>query len=239
MPTRAKYQIPLAITGLIIVVLMGIALKDSEIDRPITLWFNQANSGVVGAMATFTYEALQPIPSTIMVVTGMIIYLVRGGSWRLLAGFVGTVLLAWFPIIMWKKVFERSRISLDALADPSSTPKDFSFPSGHTAFITGLMVALLLISYKTHLEKLARILAPILITAIVLTVLITGVHYITDSIASIVWAFSVGPLAWIAIRPHEANDPQMSGETTPPRGLETSRARVGGLELTIEESEPR
>lgn len=195
-----RIQVPLSICGALIVVIGGALISDSHFDAPVTRWFNSLNDGTLGAATNFVYSALQPIFSATACIVGITIYLVRRNPWRPLVAFAVTVVLAWLPVIIFKKVFQRPRIDFTTLENvPTYLPHDWAYPSGHTAFIVGLSVSLLIATYGTVAQRIVRCVAPIAILAVVLCVLMVGVHFVSDAIASVIWAFSLAPLSWKAV----------------------------------------
>lgn len=195
-----KTQLTLSIVGIMLVLVLGYGVNDSGFDAQLSYEMNSLNTGVIGASANFIYQAFQPLYAAIMCAVGIVLYLVFRQPWQRLVAFAVTVLVAWFPVIMLKKVFERPRIDFATLPNPPDYwPADYAYPSGHTAFIVGLCVALLLATYHTKTQGIVRILAPIPMILIVLCVTIIGVHYPTDALGSVIWVFSVAPLAWLAM----------------------------------------
>ena len=73
---------------------------------------------------------------------------------------------------------------------------DWSFPSGHTAFVTAVVVAFIIALRNHPAGTWAPRLAVPLVLAIACTVLIIGVHYPTDVLASVLWASTVAPVGW-------------------------------------------
>ena len=193
-----KLQLLVALIGMIIVITLGFAVKDSTVDLPLTQAMNSLNHGAYGTAVNFLYGALQPIYSFGLCVAGVVIYLVRRHPWRPLVSFAATIIFAWLPIVFLKKLYQRPRIDPADLTNPGDyVPHDWSFPSGHTAFVTAVVVAMLLATHGTKAHSLARIIGGLFVVTIVGCVMTTGVHYFTDAMASIIWAFTVGPVGWM------------------------------------------
>ncbi len=159
---------------------------------------NSLNVGVFGDVVNFVYGSLQPIFSFGFCAAGVIIYAVRRHPWRPLISFAATVIFAWLPIVFLKKFYQRPRIDPADLPNPGDyVPHDWSYPSGHTAFVTAVVVAMLLATHATKAHNIARILGAVFILIIIGCVMTVGVHYFTDALASVIWAFTVGPVGWI------------------------------------------
>ncbi|WP_459612534.1 phosphatase PAP2 family protein [Corynebacterium urogenitale] len=165
---------------------------------PLTQAMNSLNVGVFGDVVNFVYGSLQPIFSFGFCAAGVIIYAVRRHPWRPLISFAATVIFAWLPIVFLKKFYQRPRIDPADLPNPGDyVPHDWSYPSGHTAFVTAVVVAMLLATHATKAHNIARILGAVFILIIIGCVMTVGVHYFTDALASVIWAFTVGPVGWI------------------------------------------
>ncbi|QFQ01913.1 PAP2 superfamily protein [Corynebacterium urogenitale] len=193
-----KLQLIIALIGMVIVIALGFAVKDSTFDLPLTQAMNSLNVGVFGDVVNFVYGSLQPIFSFGFCAAGVIIYVVRRHPWRPLISFAATVIFAWLPIVFLKKFYQRPRIDPADLPNPGDyVPHDWSYPSGHTAFVTAVVVALLLATHATKAHNIARILGAVFTLIIIGCVMTVGVHYFTDALASVIWAFTVGPVGWM------------------------------------------
>ena len=189
-----------AIIGALIVIIGGLIVRNSALDFPITESFNSLHHGVIGATANAIYTLFKPLYSVIWTIVISVIIMVTRKNWRLGFVFGLTVLFTWLPITIMKAIFERTRPEAELLPYPLlPTPADFSYPSGHTVIITIIMVGLVIVTTGTKLQKTTRIIAPIAILLIMFTVLTVGVHFFTDSLASVVWGVTVTPLVWLAL----------------------------------------
>ena len=192
-----KLQLVIALIGMVIVIALGFAVKDSTFDLPLTQAMNSLNVGVFGDVVNFAYGSLQPIFSFGFCAAGVIIYVVRRHPWRPLISFAATVIFAWLPIVFLKKFYQRPRIDPADLPNPGDyVPHDWSYPSGHTAFVTAVVVAMLLATHATKAHNIARILGAVFTLIIIGCVMTVGVHYFTDALASVIWAFTIGPVGW-------------------------------------------
>ena len=190
-------HIIVAAYGVAIVLAAGCALRHSAMDIGVTRAFNGLHKGIIGAMAGGIYRALEPIYALVLLlaVTGLVGWVYR--NLRASAVFFCTVAVAWLPVVVLKIIFMRPRPLPDLLPYPSTmSPRDWSFPSGHTAFITAFVVALFLVMRRTRLQIPVRILGVAGIVAVTMSVLIIGVHFPTDVVASLVWSGTVAPAAW-------------------------------------------
>lgn len=104
--------------------------------------------------------------------------------------FGASVALTWIPVVFVKMLVQKPRPEAALLAHPIVIPtNDYSFPSGHVAFVTALLLMLALVIRA----RWAFALLPVGVVGIALVVLTQGVHYPTDVLASIMWVATVGP----------------------------------------------
>lgn len=157
----------------------------------ITQWANGFHSGVVGACTSFMYAAFQPLYAAV-IVTVIAALLSRRDARRFLS--IGaTVALTWLPVVAIKQLAHRPRPDASLLPHPlAMLPGDWSFPSGHVAFAMALTVTVFL--FTRH--RLARTLAALFVPLMAATVLVVGVHYITDVLFSLVWSAAIAPLVF-------------------------------------------
>ncbi|WP_426716660.1 phosphatase PAP2 family protein [Corynebacterium auriscanis] len=214
----------IAMAGAILVLAGGFALQHSAIDLPVVQWFNNHRTGAFGATVDWFYVTFLPRKAAIytLIVIVVLALLRRPTLHPWVCGF--TILISWAPLWGAKFVFSRERPDLPLLSNPTdSLQAGWSYPSGHSAFFGVVAVSLVMLvmtyefpnartAHRAHLVVL--IVAGVLMFAIWLTVVTRGVHYPTDSAASLIWAITVTPLVWhlliclsqgIANRPHRSN----------------------------------
>ncbi len=79
---------------------------------------------------------------------------------------------------------------------------DASYPSGHTAFVTALVVTIVLGLAAGRSRWLGRIIGGLLTLGVAVALVVDGVHFPSDVVASIVWGIAVAPLArmiWVSV----------------------------------------
>lgn len=189
-----------AIVGAAMVIAGGFACKNSAFDFPITESFNSLHHGPIGAATNFIYLLFKPLYSVIWAILISVVIMVTRKNWKLGFVFGLTVLLTWLPIAILKALFQRTRPDADLLPYPLlPTPADYSYPSGHTVIITIFVVGLMIVTTNTRMQRTTRVIAPIAILIIMFTVLTVGVHFFTDSLASVIWGLTVTPLVWLGL----------------------------------------
>lgn len=187
-----------AVLGVLAVLLLGALMQHSTLDLPLTQWMNAQRVGLVDTVATLVYAALEPPFAVLLVVA--LSALIWARTRNLLSGlrFGAAIADTWLPVIALKLVFHRPRPEAALLAHPSPTlPTDWSFPSGHTAFVTALVVVAVL-ELGPARRTLTVPLAVLAILGMGAVVLILGHHYPSDVAASILWSTALAPLAWEA-----------------------------------------
>lgn len=98
-------------------------------------------------------------------------------------------MVGWLSIEVWKLIFHRHRPPTAAVHALVTETKPDSFPSGHTAFTTALVVGLA-VALAGH-RALRRVVLAVGIPLIVLVAgsrLVLGAHYLADVIAAVVLA---------------------------------------------------
>lgn len=192
-----------ALTGIVTVILGGILLHSqqfSNFDFSITANFNSLHQGLFGSITSGVYAIFKPLPAIIWVILLAGICAWGRKSWQIGLIFALTVLFCWLPIAILKEIFARPRPDAELLTDPlQPTPLDWSYPSGHTVVVTIILVCLIIVTTGTEAQTPARILAPLGILLIFVTVLTVGVHFPTDSLASIIWGVTVTPAVWLLV----------------------------------------
>ncbi len=192
-----RSRLSVAAIGVAAVLLLGFLVRRSAADLAVTQAFNTLHHGPIALVTGGIYMVLEPAGA--IVVAGVIAALFWWSRRSLSAGMIVgiSIVLTWLPVPILKMIFTRQRPNPGLLAYPSPvSPQDWSYPSGHTAFVTALAVTLLIATAGTRLHRAMRIIAPVMVVAIAATVLILGVHYPTDVAASIVWSATVAPAVW-------------------------------------------
>ncbi|WP_446666913.1 phosphatase PAP2 family protein [Flexivirga sp. B27] len=111
--------------------------------------------------------------------------------WRTLGRVVAlraglTALVAWLSVEVWKLIFRRDRPPTDAVHALVVETKPDSFPSGHTAFATALVVAFAVALGAGHrtLRRVVLLGGIPLIVVVAASRLVLGAHYLADVCAA-------------------------------------------------------
>lgn len=190
------------VAGVILVCLIGVLVQHSTADLGITQYLNSFKHGLIGALATGIYLALEPAYS-VMYTLVIAAILWRKTTLRYALGFGMTVAAAWLPTVVFKLMFERPRPAAALLDFPTPVPtNDWSYPSGHTAFIVALAIATVLATKRFHKTAMAVALT------VMFTPLICGLHYPTDVLASALWASISVPALWVLMQEFLVGNPR-------------------------------
>lgn len=194
--------LPGAVVSALLVVTMGVFLRvapsPNGAEQAITVWFNSARTGVIGGITTAVYDSLEPIFAVIITALLAVSLWIVTRRLRLAITFAVVVAATWLPIAVFKFLFFRARPDALLLPHPvTPAPFDASYPSGHVAFVTALAMAFVLIAGTTTWRIVAIVLGSLGVIVVALSVLVDGVHFPTDVIASIVWGVGVAPLVWL------------------------------------------
>lgn len=134
-----------AIIGVLAVVIMGFIIKPITSDLFITQAMNDQRKGAVGTLVDALYYGLEPAYA--LVLTLVVSAFVGLACKQIRIGLQCAVAIAvtWVPVVFVKMIIERPRPSSEMLSNPIPvTPGDWSFPSGHTTYVTALAMMLML-----------------------------------------------------------------------------------------------
>jgi undecaprenyl-diphosphatase len=190
-----------AVVAVVALALIGFLLRAHPIDQPLSQAFNMAHVGALGAFTSVVYVAIGPVPAIIATALVALIIGLVAKNWRMAAAFAGVVALTWIPSDLVKILVDRPRPLAPLLTHPYFPAQpDASYPSGHTVFIVALVIAALYLLAGTRWFRGGVVVGCVLVAGVVLSVVIDGLHYPTDALASVVWTLAVAPaarLVWV------------------------------------------
>jgi undecaprenyl-diphosphatase len=109
---------------------------------------------------------------------------------------LGVAIGPWAAAELVKLVVQRDRPGPGLLVDPLIVePHSYSFPSGHTALATGLALALVLLAWGRRGAPVVVGAAALAVAVVGLSRVWVGVHWPSDTVASVVLGCSVVALA--------------------------------------------
>lgn len=166
----------------------------SSWDAAVSQSLNSLHTGVLGAVSSGLYSVFEPpFAIAITVVLSAVIWLVTRNI-RIGVSFAAVIAITWLPTVAVKLLVHRSRPNPLTLAHPFAVQPDASYPSGHVAFVTALVVVLILLARGSRLRWLVVVLGSLLVVVLSVALVVDGAHFSTDVIASIVWSTGLVPL---------------------------------------------
>lgn len=189
--------------GLVIAIgaVVRLAPGINRAEQPVTACFNNARTGVFGGFTTAVYHGLEPVFAVLITAAVAAIVWIVTRRLRTAVTFAAVVAATWLPVAIFKVLFVRARPNALLLPHPvSPAPIDASYPSGHVAFATAIAMTFVLIARSVVTRMIAVAAGAIAVVVVTLSVLVDGVHFPTDVVASIVWGIGVAPLVWFIWR---------------------------------------
>lgn len=136
----------LSVLGVTAVFFLGGLMYNSTADLPLVREANALDTGVLGTITRSIYAAFEPQFAVLWVLLASAVAWAYTKKLRTGLLFGLAVACTWLPVIVLKLIFHRPRPLAEALAHaPFLSPTDWSFSSGHVAFITALAMAFYLI----------------------------------------------------------------------------------------------
>ncbi|TIH36169.1 phosphatase PAP2 family protein [Subtercola vilae] len=192
-----------AAIGVLVVLIVGLLIRTTHVDFAIVQVLNAHHHGAVGSLANAVYQTFGPAPAIVgtAVFTAIIAAITR--SLRVASTFAVTIAGTWVSLAVVKLIVHRPRPDAALLPFPFDPAQiDASYPSGHAAFATALIVTIVLGLASRRNRWIVGTIGGVLIFGVGTALVIDGVHFPSDVIASIVWGITVAPLIriiWVAV----------------------------------------
>lgn len=191
----------IAILGVAAVAALGLGVTRlgllSGFDRSVSHGMNELHTGVLGGLATGIYSVLSPVPAVVITVVIAAIILAVTRRIRIAITFATVVAVTWLPSAVMKILIHRARPEATTLAHPfPHQPVDGSFPSGHTVFVVAVVVAFAFLARPGAWRAFTLSAGTIFSVLVGLALIVDGVHYATDVLASVLWSVTVAPLVF-------------------------------------------
>jgi membrane-associated phospholipid phosphatase len=182
---------------------VGLLIRSSDFDIAVVRFFNGYHDGAIGAITNAVYAAFGPVPAIIGTAAITIIVLAATRSARVASTFAVTIATTWLSLAVVKLIVHRPRPDSSLLPFPFTPAQvDAGYPSGHTAFVTALVVTIVLAMAAGPARRRAAVFGGLLIAGVGVSLVIDGVHYPSDVLASILWGIAIAPLArmlWVSV----------------------------------------
>ena len=192
---RALWQLGSAFTAAVIVVFIGLTLA--------------AVPGVGAAETGFDQLLREHLtPTALLIASGISVLLEPAGGLAILVTigavvwwrsdrvaamqFVGIAGVSWVSVEPVKLLVQRPR---PVLAGVHHAVESWSYPSGHVALVTALVLGLVAVTHGKARAQVAAV-GTVVVIVVATSRLALGVHYPTDVLAAIVWTSAV----WVVVR---------------------------------------
>lgn len=183
-------------TGIVGVVVAGLLITSgaggvSEADLDLVQHVSRAHVPVLDEAALLVDRLLGPqLGAALVLLLTVAMWVVSRRATAALT-VLGVAVGPWASAELVKLVVQRDRPDPGLLADPLIIePHSFSFPSGHTALATGLALALILLAWGRR-RALVIAVSGAAVAVVGLSRVWVGVHYPSDTVASVVLGCSV------------------------------------------------
>jgi undecaprenyl-diphosphatase len=211
-----------SLIGLVAALVVGFAVRGSDAAIGVDLWVNSLHSPVLDAISRAVAAGFQPTSAVAISAALAVIVAVRFR--RPLTGLAAGAVVAvgWLCAGVLKVVIDRPRpVWTDGVHQVFAPETDGSYPSGHTAFVTALVVTIVLLVWRTTARAWVITVGVVLVLVTALARMYAVVHYPTDVIAGAVCGVCGVILAFALIdaiqRRFALPDPTPASDRTPTR----------------------
>ncbi|GAA0964579.1 phosphatase PAP2 family protein [Frigoribacterium faeni] len=215
------------VTGVVGVVVAGLLITSGaggvgEVDLDFVQHASRAHVPVLDETALLVDRLLGPqLGAALVLLLTVAVWVVTRRAAAALT-VLGVAIGPWAAAELVKLVVQRDRPDPGLLVDPLIVePHSFSFPSGHTALATGLALALVLLVWGRRGAPVVVGASALAVAAVGLSRVWIGVHWPSDTVASVVLGCSVMALAlppWLRLldRIGQRSDPAHTVEASAP-----------------------
>lgn len=189
-----RRAIVVAVCTVLAVIAVGFLLRFVPLDVAFSDAVHHLHAPVLTQVAEAFYRSLKPLPAAgiMMVATVAVGLLTR--RWQVAVAFFGGVAVTWGLAEAAKLVVARPRPGMSqAMTQAIGATADPSFPSGHVAFSASFAAVLICALWSTRWRALGIVVGVVLVVGMSVSVVVIGVHYAGDALASIVWVAGVYP----------------------------------------------
>lgn len=189
--------------SIVLLLLAGLLLQFHPVDRELASALNSWHVGTVGVLGDVVYVLFEPVTAIALTVVVTAVVWLGMRQWSVAVAFAGVVALTWIPSDVVKLIVHRPRPDGAWLSHPFSPAQvDPSFPSGHMAFVTSLVLGLLMVLRGTRWRYLVAAAGLIVVAVVAFALCVDAVHWPSDVAASILWSVAVAPavrIIWVDV----------------------------------------
>jgi Membrane-associated phospholipid phosphatase len=199
----------LGAVGILVVIAFGLAVARSAgwtaTELPLLQVVNDLHNPALSAVALVINTLFSPPVAMVISVLGAAVTFIGTASLVRAGVFLFVIAGAWGCSEVVKYIVQRPRASASVLAHPMLVETSFSYPSGHTCFVTALTLAIVITCRNNRWRTLVIIVGPVAVVVVALSRMYLGVHYPTDVTAAAVYSASaaciVAPITFNVVVP--------------------------------------
>lgn len=192
--THLRRDVGVAIATVVVIIAAGFLVRFVPIDVAFSEAMHHLHLSALTQVAEAFYRSLKPLPAAGIMVVATVAAGLVSRSRRVALAFFGGVAVTWGLAEAAKLVVERPRPGMsEAMTQAVGATADPSFPSGHVAFTASFAAVLICALWTTRWRTLGIVVGVILVVGMSVSVVVIGVHYAGDALASVLWVAGVYP----------------------------------------------
>lgn len=189
-----RRDIVVAISTIVVLLAVGFILRFVPIDVAFSNAAHHLHVSVLTQVAEAFYRSLKPLPAAGIMIVATVAVGLLSRRWQVALAFFGGVAVTWGLAEAAKLIVDRPRPGMsEAMTQAVGATTDPSFPSGHVAFTASFAAVLICALWTTRWRALGIVVGVALVVGMSVSVVVIGVHYAGDALASIVWVAGVYP----------------------------------------------
>lgn len=189
-----RRDIVVAISTIVVLLAVGFILRFVPIDVAFSNAAHHLHVSVLTQVAEAFYRSLKPLPAAGIMIVATVAVGLLSRRWQVALAFFGGVAVTWGLAEAAKLIVDRPRPGMsEAMTQAVGATADPSFPSGHVAFTASFAAVLICALWTTRWRALGIFVGVVLVVGMSVSVVVIGVHYAGDALASIVWVAGVYP----------------------------------------------
>ncbi|WP_295823608.1 phosphatase PAP2 family protein [uncultured Microbacterium sp.] len=183
-----------AVGTVVAVIAVGLLLRFVPLDVAFSDAVHHLHARLLTQAAEAFYRSLKPLPAAGIMIVATVAAGLLARRWQVAVAFFGGVAVTWGLAEAAKLVVARPRPGMsEAMTQAVGATADPSFPSGHVAFTAAFAAVLTCALWTTRWRALGIVVGVVLVVGMSVSVVVIGVHFAGDALASIVWVAGVYP----------------------------------------------
>lgn len=183
-----------AICTVFVVIAGGFLLRVVPLDVAFSDAVHHLRVSALTQVAEAFYRSLKPLPAAGIMIAATVAVGLLTRRWQVALAFFGGVAVTWGLAEAAKLIVDRPRPGMsEAMTHAVGATADPSFPSGHVAFTASFAAVLICALWTTRWRLVGIVVGAVLVVGMSVSVVVIGVHYAGDAVASLVWVAGVFP----------------------------------------------